>query len=87
MQNHLRLALAQISPVWLDQKRTIAKVKETIHTAAENNAELLVFGEGFLPGYPFWLAYTEGASWELKIRTGGVIVCIALWYSSAMRVK
>lgn len=67
MQNHLRLALAQISPVWLDQKRTIAKVKETIHTAAENNAELLVFGEGFLPGYPFWLAYTEGASWDLKI--------------------
>ncbi|UCD60017.1 MAG: carbon-nitrogen hydrolase family protein [Flavobacteriaceae bacterium] len=67
MQNHLRLALAQISPVWLDQKRTIAKVKETIHTAAENNAELLIFGEGFLPGYPFWLAYTEGASWELKI--------------------
>ena len=67
MKNHLRLALAQISPVWLDQKRTIAKVKETIQTAAENSAELLIFGEGFLPGYPFWLAYTEGASWELKI--------------------
>ena len=67
MKNHLRLALAQISPVWLDQKGTIAKVKETIHTAAENNAELLIFGEGFLPGYPFWLAYTDGASWDLKI--------------------
>ena len=68
MKNHLRLALAQISPVWLDQKGTIAKVKETIHTAAENNAELLIFGEGFLPGYPFWLAYTDGASWDLKIK-------------------
>ena len=67
MKNHLRLALAQISPVWLDQKGTIAKVKETIHTAAENNSELLIFGEGFLPGYPFWLAYTDGASWDLKI--------------------
>jgi len=67
MKNHLKLALAQISPVWLDQKGTIAKVKETIHTAAENNAELLIFGEGFLPGYPFWLAYTDGASWDLKI--------------------
>ncbi len=67
MKNHLRLALAQISPVWLDQKGTIAKVKETIHIAAENNSELLIFGEGFLPGYPFWLAYTDGASWDLKI--------------------
>jgi nitrilase len=67
MKNHLKLALAQISPVWLDQKGTIAKVKETIHAAAENNAELLIFGEGFLPGYPFWLAYTDGASWDLKI--------------------
>jgi len=67
MQNHLRLALAQISPVWLDQKGTIAKIKDTIHTAAANSAELLIFGEGFLPGYPFWLAYTDGASWNLKI--------------------
>jgi nitrilase len=67
MQNHLKLALAQISPVWLDQKGTITKVKETIHTAAANNAELLIFGEGLLPGYPFWLAYTDGASWDLKI--------------------
>jgi nitrilase len=67
MQNHLKLALAQISPVWLDQKGTIAKIKDTIQSAAENNAELLIFGEGFLPGYPFWLAYTDGASWDLKI--------------------
>ena len=67
MQNHLRLALAQISPVWLDKKGTIAKIKDTIQIAAKENAELLIFGEGFLPGYPFWLAYTDGASWNLKI--------------------
>lgn len=67
MQNHLSLALAQISPVWLDKKGTIAKIKDTIRLAAEGNAELLIFGEGFLPGYPFWLAYTDGASWNLKI--------------------
>lgn len=30
MQNHLRLALAQIFPVWLDKKGTIAKIKDTI---------------------------------------------------------
>jgi nitrilase len=67
MQNHLRLALAQISPVWLDKRGTIAKIKDTIQIAAKENSELLIFGEGFLPGYPFWLAYTDGASWNLKI--------------------
>lgn len=67
MQNHLRLALAQISPVWLDKMGTIAKIKDTIQIAAKENSELLIFGEGFLPGYPFWLAYTDGASWNLKI--------------------
>ncbi|MEP0133743.1 MAG: carbon-nitrogen hydrolase family protein [Eudoraea sp.] len=67
MQNQLRLALAQISPVWLDKRGTIAKIKDTIQIAAKENSELLIFGEGFLPGYPFWLAYTDGASWNLKI--------------------
>ncbi|MGB5227804.1 MAG: carbon-nitrogen hydrolase family protein [Eudoraea sp.] len=67
MKNQLKIALAQISPVWLDKIGTIAKIKDIIHKAAKENAELLVFGEGFLPGYPFWLAHTEGASWDLKI--------------------
>lgn len=67
MQNNLKIALAQISPVWLDKDGTIEKIKDTIRQAAKENSELLIFGEGFLPGYPFWLAYTDGASWDLKI--------------------
>jgi nitrilase len=67
MQNNLKIALAQISPVWLDKDGTLDKIKDTVRQAAKENAELLIFGEGFLPGYPFWLAYTDGASWDLKI--------------------
>lgn len=67
MKNHLKLALAQISPVWLDKMGTIAKIEDVIHNAAKEKAELLIFGEGFLPGYPFWLAYTNGASWNLEV--------------------
>jgi nitrilase len=67
MQNNLKIALAQISPVWLDKDGTIDKIKDTVRKAAKEKAELLIFGEGFLPGYPFWLAYTDGASWNLKI--------------------
>jgi nitrilase len=65
--SNLRIALAQISPVWLNRRRTLEKAMDTMQTARRDGAELIVFGESFCPGYPFWLAYTEGASWELPI--------------------
>ncbi len=66
MENILKVAMAQLAPVWLNKTETITKIKEAIEEAAKNGTELLVFGEAFLPGYPFWLAYTDGASWDLK---------------------
>ena len=67
MNNHLRVGLAQLAPVWLNKKATLELIRETIENAASEKTELLVFGEAFLPGYPFWLAYTEGAAWDLAI--------------------
>ena len=67
MENLLKVAMAQIAPVWLDKQATLEKIETTIVEAASEKAELLVFGEAFLPGYPFWLAYTEGAAWDLKV--------------------
>lgn len=66
MDKVLKVALAQISPVWLDKAATVKKITQTISDAAENKTELIIFGEAFLPGYPFWLAYTDGARWNLK---------------------
>lgn len=67
MENELRVALAQISPVWLNKKLTLEKIQSSISEAAKEKAELIVFGEALLPGYPFWLAYTNGAAWNLKV--------------------
>ncbi len=67
MDSLLNVALAQIAPSWLDRDATLEKIKTYIQEAADNKAELIVFGEGLLPGYPFWLAYTDGAKWDLKI--------------------
>lgn len=67
MEHHLKVALAQISPVWLDKSATLRKIENTIQEAANENAELVVFGEALLPGYPFWLALTDGAAWDKKI--------------------
>jgi nitrilase len=59
--------LAQIAPVWLNKQATLAKIEKTILDAAKEKAELLVFGEALLPGYPFWLALTDGAKWDLQV--------------------
>ncbi len=65
--NELKVALAQIAPVWLDKKATLEKIEATLLEAAGAEAELVIFGEAFLPGYPFWLALTGGAEWNTKV--------------------
>ena len=65
--SELKIAIAQLAPVWLNKNRTIEKAEQAIRDAAKEKADLIVFGEGFLPGYPFWLALSDGAKWELQI--------------------
>jgi len=65
--NHLKVALGQIAPVWLNKQGTITKILESITEAAREGAELIVFGEGLIPGYPFWLALTGGAEWNKTV--------------------
>lgn len=60
----LKVALAQIAPVWLNKEQTLKKVLTSIEEAGSKNCDLIVFGEGLLPGYPFWLALTDGAAWD-----------------------
>ncbi|SDB65692.1 nitrilase [Flavobacteriaceae bacterium MAR_2010_188] len=65
--NLLKVAIAQIAPVWLNKEKTTARIIDCIIEAAKENVDLLVFGEGLLPGYPFWLALTDGAMWNSKV--------------------
>ncbi|GAA4962628.1 carbon-nitrogen hydrolase family protein [Algibacter aquimarinus] len=67
MQNLLKVALAQISPVWLNKIETLKKVEQSIIDASKESCELIVFGEGLVPGYPFWLALTGGAEWNKDV--------------------
>ncbi|MEO0438129.1 MAG: nitrilase-related carbon-nitrogen hydrolase, partial [Pseudomonadota bacterium] len=55
----MKVALAQIAPVFLDRERTLKKVIATIQERA--NADLIAFGEALVPGYPFWVERTNGA--------------------------
>ena len=67
MSTTLKIAMAQIAPVWLDKVATLQKIAHSIQEAAVEQCELIVFGEALLPGYPFWLALTGGAEWNTKV--------------------
>lgn len=64
----LKVALAQISPVWLNKEKTLEKVVASIKDAGKQNCELIVFGEALLPGYPFWISLTNGADWNSSVQ-------------------
>lgn len=64
----LTVALAQIAPVWLDREQTIAKVVVKIREAAAADCRLVVFGEALVPGYPFWVEWTDGARFESRVQ-------------------
>jgi nitrilase len=66
--DRLVVGLAQIAPVWLDRQRTVDKILEYVHQAAEAGCSLVTFGEGVLPGYPFWIDRTDGAQFNSPVQ-------------------
>jgi nitrilase len=68
MTKPLRVAAAQIAPVWLDREQTLARVVETIDQAAVSGVELIAFGECLVPGYPFWVERTDGARFDSRLQ-------------------
>jgi nitrilase len=64
----LTVGIAQISPVWLNRKRTLDKIIEYVCSAAQKGCELVVFGEALLPGYPFWIERTNGARFNSPLQ-------------------
>jgi nitrilase len=68
-ENHLlTVALAQISPVWLNKTETLKKVEAVIHEAGKQDCELIAFGEALVPGYPHWTGYTHSSEWNSPVQ-------------------
>ena len=55
MSNIIKIASAQLSPVFLDKEKTIEKACNAILEAGEKEAKLIVFPEAFISGYPDWV--------------------------------
>ena len=79
----MKVGIAQINPEWLNKKATSKKIVEQITVAGKENCELLVFGEAFLPGYPFWLAHTGGAQFDEDLQKE----MFAIYHAQAIDVQ
>ena len=62
----LKVALAQISPVWFQREKTLNKVIDYVKQAAAENCHLVTFGEALVPGYPFWIELTNGSKFNCE---------------------
>lgn len=54
------VAVVQASPVFVDRDATIAKGVALINEAADHGAQIIVFPEVWVPGYPLWIYGAAG---------------------------
>ena len=49
-----RAAAVQAAPVFLDREATISRLADWVTKARDVGADLVVFGESFIPAFPLW---------------------------------
>lgn len=55
MANNIKVAAAQLSPIFLNKEKTVRKACEAILAAGKKGASLIVFPEAYISGYPDWV--------------------------------
>lgn len=65
VQKKIRAALVQDAPVFLNLEASLKKAEDLVDRAVDKGADLVVFPETWLPGYPVWLDNAkEAALWD-----------------------
>ncbi|WP_260860800.1 nitrilase-related carbon-nitrogen hydrolase [Mycobacterium tilburgii] len=52
----MAVAAVNAAPVFLNLEASLDKLEDLVATAARDGAQLVVFGEAFLAGFPIWTA-------------------------------
>lgn len=55
MEEKVKVASAQLTPIFLNKGKTVQKACKAIKEAGNNGAKLIVFPEAFISGYPDWV--------------------------------
>jgi nitrilase len=74
---NVRVASVQASPVLLDRDATIDRVVELTAKAAGDGAQIILFPEAFVPGYPDWVWRTgpwRDTAWYNRLADQAVMV-------------
>ncbi len=59
-----KVAIVQEAPIVLDKEKTIVQAVGLVEKAADNGAQLIVFPEAFISGYPAWIwRLRPGGDW------------------------
>lgn len=62
-----KIAVVQKAPVFLDKAKSIALAVDSVKEAATQKADLVIFTEAFIPGYPTWVwRLKPGGDWNLS---------------------
>jgi predicted amidohydrolase len=70
-RDKVKVAIAQKSPAFMNREASVARACAIIEEAGRNGAQLVVFPEAWLAGYPYW---TEGWDSKLPQWAGGRIL-------------
>lgn len=62
-RERVKVCIAQVSPVYLNRDATVRRAVASIREASANGADLVIFPETWVSGYPYW---TEG--WDSSLR-------------------
>ncbi len=62
-----KVAIVQEAPIVLNKEKTIEQATSLVDVAAENGAQLIVFPEAFISGYPAWIwRLRPGGDWGIN---------------------
>jgi len=65
MSKSVRAAVVQAEPAWLDLQAGVKKTTSLIAEAAAGGANIVGFGETWIPGYPWWI-WVDSPAWGMQ---------------------
>ena len=76
----VKVAIPQFPPFWMNLQKSVDRACELILEAGREGAELVVFAETWLSGYPFW---SEG--WDSNLDQWAAARLV--WFENSLRVS